>query len=179
MEVTAVLVGFAQVIVVLVGFISIFLTFLLRDNDPDPVMQMHARALIMVAPGVLIYALVPLVLAAFGLGIERAMQWMAGIGLLPFLVGSGLNFRSFFALSFNEKRRTGYYHMVLAGLIKAGVLACTLLILAGVAIVGNYFAILLAGTFGAVLALFTFFIDELRLFRADKMSAKETKEEVD
>ena len=170
MDLSAMLMGYAQIGVVLVGFSSVFFAFFLRDNQTDPVLAMHARALIMVSPLVLMAALIPLTLMGFGLGDENALRWSLFVLIVPGFCAGILNNYHFFQLSKKDKKRTGYWHMVLANSIAITMTVCSVLIITGKAIVGGYFGILLAATFGSTLALFTFFIEELGLFGARNKS---------
>ena len=170
MDLSSMLMGYAQIGVVLVGFSSVFFAFFLRDNKTDPVLAMHARALIMVSPIVLMAALLPLTLMAFGLSLGASLRWSLFVLLGPGLCAAILNNYHFFRLSKEDKKRTGYWHMVLANCIAFAMTVCSVLIISGKAIAGGYFGILLAATFGSTLALFTFFIEELGLFGGRKKS---------
>ncbi len=168
MDVSSTLMGYAQVGIVLVGFSSVFFAIFLRDNKTDPVLAMHARALIMVSPIALMAALLPLTFIAFGLTVEDSFRWSLAILFMPSLFAGALNNYHFLRLSSEDKKRTGYWHMALANGIAFSVLAFSALIVTGKAIVGGYFGLLLAPTFASTLALFTFFIDELNLFAFKK-----------
>lgn len=164
MDISSILMGYAQIGVVLVGFSSVFFAIFLRDNKTDPVLAMHARALIMVSPIVLMAALLPLTFIGFGMTVDDSLRWSLAILFIPSLIAGILNNYQFFRLSVEDKKRTGYWHMVLANCILISVLAFSGLIVTGKAIVGGYYGLLIAATFAATLALFTFFIDELGLF---------------
>ena len=164
MDISSTLMGYAQIGVVLVGFSSVFFAIILRDNKTDPVLAMHARALIMVSPIALMAALLPLTFISFGVTVEDSLRWSLAILFLPNLLAGVLNNFQFFRLSREDKKRTGYWHMVLANSVVFSMLAFSGLIVTGKAIVGGYFGLLIAATFASTLALFTFFIDELGLF---------------
>lgn len=168
MDLSATLMGYAQIGVVLVGFSSVFFAFFLRDNRADPVLAMHARALIMVSPIVLMAAILPLTFIGFGMAEEISLFWSLAVLFVPCLCAGVLNNYHFFRLSKADKKRTGYWHMVLANCIGVSMLVFSGLIFSGKAIVGGYLGNLLVATFGSTLALFTFFIEELGLFSTEK-----------
>ena len=164
-DIISVLLGFAQIGVVLLGFTSIFLAFFLRQGETDPVMGMHARALIMVAPFVLFLAILPIMFMGFGLGPDDAMRLSTVILLLPGLAAAVANNYNFIRLNTDERRRTGYFHMFLANLIVLSMFVFSVLILGNFTVQGPYIGIMVAASFGSVLALSTFFIEELGLFK--------------
>lgn len=166
MNIESVLIDFAQIAVVLIGFSSVFLTFLMRDMRLDPVLRMHARALIMVAPLALILSILPFVLMGFGLNLNAALRWALFAMVIPGSVATILNNYYFLQLSKPDRRRTGYAHMALANSISLGVVILFVLSITSRMVVGGFIGVLVLLTLGSVLALFTSFIDELRLFRA-------------
>lgn len=170
MNVETVLLGFAQIAVVLIGFSSVFLTFLMRETTLDPVMRMHARALIMVAPLALVLSIAPLVLMGFGMETDEALRWAFLFTMAPGSVASILNNYYFIRLSKADRRRTGYTHMALANCIALGTLIFFVMTMMGKSVLGCFIGALVLMTFGSVLALFTSFIDELRLFRERRES---------
>jgi hypothetical protein len=165
MNIESILLGFAQIAVVLIGFSSVFLTFLMRDTKLDAVMRMHARALIMVAPLTLALAITPLVLIGFELKEIDALRWSLAIVLVPGTPTAVLNNFYFLKLSIPDRKRTGYWHMVLANAIALGVLILSGVVFFTDKALGAYIGIIVLVTLGSVLALFTSFIDELSLFR--------------
>ena len=81
MDFFALLIGFLQVGVVLIGFIAIFLTFVLRDGVPTPARRFHARNMIAGAVGILNAVGIPLIILAFGWDDSSAARMAAGIQL--------------------------------------------------------------------------------------------------
>ena len=165
MNIELILLGFAQIAVVLIGFSSVFLTFLMRDSKLDAVMRMHARALMMVAPLTLVLTILPLVLIGFDLNETNALRWSIAIISVPCLTGAILNNFYFLKLSIPDRKRTGYWHMALANAIVLGALIFGAAAFFTDKTLGAYIGILVLATLGSVLALFTSFIDELNLFR--------------
>ena len=164
MDLDTLLIGFAQIGIVLIGFISVFLTFLLRDTTLDNVMRMHARALIMTAPLALAAAIVPLALFGFGVNETAALRWSIIILAGPGMAAAILNNYHFVKLSAPERKRTGYSHMALANVICGGMTALGIAALVTQYTAGSYIGILVLLTLASVLALFTSFIVELKLF---------------
>ena len=164
-DIISVLLGFAQIGVVLLGFTSIFLAFFLRQGETDPVMGMHARALIMVAPFVLVLAILPIMFIGFGLSPNQGMRVSTVILLLPGFAAGIMNNYNFLQLNSEDRRRTGYFHMFLANLIILTMFVFSVLIICNFLVQGPYIGLMVAASFGSVLALSTFFIDELGLFK--------------
>ncbi len=164
MELEAFFLTTAEISVVLIGFVTVFLTFLIGGNDVGKADRMHSRALLTSAYPMLFVPLVPL--AAIGYGASEATALFAfHVTGMVISSGIGIVMHWFYTrLTLAEVREVGWLHTIVsfglgygaAGFFLAGALGYAP---QGNAVVAVIFSFLLPGT-----ALFSFAAQRMGLF---------------
>ncbi|MEL6874184.1 MAG: hypothetical protein AAGM33_01790 [Pseudomonadota bacterium] len=154
----------AEISVVLIGFVTVFLTFLIGGNDVGKADRMHSRALLTSAYPMLFVPLVPLAAMSYGASEATALFTFHVTGVV-ISSGIGMVMHWFYSrLTWAELSEVGWLHTVVsfglgygaAGFFFAGALGYAP---HGNAVVAVILSFLLPGT-----ALFSFAAQRMGLF---------------
>lgn len=154
----------AEIAVVLIGFVTIFLTYVMSGREIGKADRMHSRALLTGAYPLLFVPFVPIAASAYGASEATALFAFHLAGFLANL-GLGAVIHWFYSrLSWAEIREVGWLHTVVSfslgwgagGFFIAGALGYAP---AGNAVVAVILSFLLTGT-----ALFSFAAQQMKLF---------------
>ena len=111
MELEGTLIGFAQLALVLTGFVSVFVVFLTSDEDKSRVNTHHATSMLVGSIVTVVESLIPIILYTYGLRDENLWWWSSLcallIGLAFFITMLSLTFQ----LTKAEFKEAGYLHM--------------------------------------------------------------------
>ena len=150
------LIGFAQLSLVLTGFVSIFVVFMIDKNEKSRVNTHHAASILVGSVLTLLATLVPIVLHHYGLEGETLWWWASAVFM-------GLSGSYFFCmasltvqLSGAEFKEAGYLHMGSSYLLGFGAAAVILLNLLGPATPGHYVFALVINMLVPLIAFVTF-----------------------
>ena len=120
MEESALLIGFAQLCLVLTGFVAVFVAFFSNGSEASKPDVHHALSMLIGSVLAFVIALVPLVLSAYGLSGTSLWYWSSIVGFaLSFAYGavmSSLTVR----LSWEEFKEAGIIHMGISYILGFG-----------------------------------------------------------
>ena len=156
MEQQSFLIGFAQIALVLTGFVSIFVVFLIDKNEKSRVNTHHATSILVGSVVTLLGTFAPIVLFHYGLMGEELWWWSSVV----FMVLASAYFISMASLTFQltkeQFKEAGYIHMASSyalGFTAAGV---NLLNLIGTPSAGHYVLALIVNLLVPLIAFVTF-----------------------
>lgn len=111
MELQGFLIGFAQLALVLTGFVSVFVVFLTAADERSRVNTHHAVAMLLGSLVTVVDALIPIVLFNYGLKGE-ALWWWSSIGAVIIGLAFFITMLSLtLQLTKAEFKEAGYLHM--------------------------------------------------------------------
>ena len=154
----------AEISVVLIGFVTVFLTFVVGGRDVGKADRMHSRSLLASAYPMLFVPLVPIAAMGYGASEATALFTFHVAGLAA-SASIGMVMHWFYSrLTWAEVRDVGWVHTIIsfgtgytaAGFFLAGALGYAP---EGNAVMGVILSFLLAGT-----ALFSFAAQQMNLF---------------
>ena len=144
----AVLLTTVEVAAVFIGFIVVFLTFVMGGQDRGKADRMHARALLTAALPLLLLPLIPLIVAAYG-GSE-AIAWR--IFHITGIIGGGIVWTImtwfFWNLAPEERKEVGYLHYAVS--VALGMMATGFLVAGAIGLAPA------ANALSAILCLFVY-----------------------
>jgi hypothetical protein len=164
MEYQAVLLTTIEVTAVFIGFIVIFLTFVMGGQDRGKADRMHARALMTAAYPLVFLPLVPLIFHAYGWSEAAAWRMFNIAGATAGLANGAVMSWFYSRLNREELREVGHVHSVTSfgtgftsfGFFLAGALGYAPI---GNALAGIFFLFILITT-----SLFSFAAQQMKLF---------------
>lgn len=150
------LIGFAQISLVLTGFVSIFVVFLIDRNEKSRVNTHHAASILVGSVITLLGTFVPIALFHYGL-LGEALWWWSSViliilGLTYFFVMASLTLQ----LTKEQFKEAGYIHMASSYLLGFTASGITLMNLVGTPIGGNYVMALIINLLVPLIAFVTF-----------------------
>lgn len=149
-------IGFAQLALVLTGFVSVFIIFLIGEADKSRANTHHATSILVGSLLSLIAALLPVVLYNYGFEGER-LWWWASIG---FSVISFTYFLTMLSMTVQLTRaqlaEAGYAHMISSYLLGIGAFGIVALNLIGPPVPGHYILALVINFLVPLIAFVTF-----------------------
>lgn len=161
MELQGFLIGFAQLGLVLTGFVSVFVVFLTSANERSRVNTHHAVSMLVGSLISVVYALIPIILFNYGLKGE-ALWWWSSLGAMILGLAFLVTMLSLtLQLTKAEFKAAGYLHMASSYLIG------TLAILIGAwnifvhPVVGNYILLMTLMFLISVIGFVTFSIQKI------------------
>lgn len=132
------LIGFAQLALVLTGFMSVFVVFSVSEQQRSRVMTHHAASMLVGSVITVIAAIVPIVFAYYGFEGE-AVWWWSSLVFAFFSVAFAATMLSMTVqLTAAQFREAGVLHMVSSYCLGTGAFVCCALNLLGVANPGHY-----------------------------------------
>lgn len=114
MEQSSVLIGFAQLCLVLTGFVAVFVTFFSVEKTKSKPDQHHALAMLIASVVSLIIALVPILFDSYGFVGQDLWFWSSAIGFAISLTFGGVMLSVSLRLSKAEFMEAGLVHMISA-----------------------------------------------------------------
>lgn len=111
MDHTTVLIGIAQISLVLTGFVTVFMGFFAGEHPPSKPDVHHAFAMLAGSVLVLLLALVPIVLGGYGFSDSQLWYWSSISGVVMGMVFGASMLRLTLKLTKEEFRQTGLLHM--------------------------------------------------------------------
>lgn len=156
MEQQSFLIGFAQLSLVLTGFVSIFVVFLIDRNEKSRVNTHHATSILVGSVITLLGAFAPMVLFHYGFSGDALWFWSSvifmGLALGYFVSMASLTIQ----LTSQQFKEAGYIHMASSytlGFTAAGI---NLLNLIGPPTAGHYILALVVNLLVPLIAFVTF-----------------------
>ncbi len=150
------LIGFAQITLVLTGFVSIFVVFLIDRDEKSRVNTHHAASILVGSVLTLMSTFVPVVLHQYGLSGAELWRWSS----VAFMLLASIYLVTMASLTFRltkpQFKEAGYIHMVSSyslGFTAAGI---NLLNLVGPPTPGNYVFALVVNLMVPLIAFVTF-----------------------
>ncbi|MFK8040814.1 hypothetical protein [Congregibacter sp.] len=111
MDYTTVLIGVAQISLVLTGFVAVFMGFFAEAQSPSKPDVHHAFAMLAGSVLVLLLALLPIVLGAYGFNDSQLWYWASMSGVVMGVVFGASMLRLTIKLTKEEFRQAGLLHM--------------------------------------------------------------------
>ena len=158
----AVLLTTVEVAAVFIGFIVVFLTFVMGGQDRGKADRMHARALLTAALPLLPLPLIPLIVDAYGGSEMVAWRLFHIAGLIAASVVGTIMTWFFWNLTPEERNEVGYLHYTIS--VSLGMMA------AGFFVAGAIGCAPAANALSAILCLFVYTATALFSFAAQHMS---------
>ncbi|MFN2100344.1 hypothetical protein [Altererythrobacter sp. MF3-039] len=164
MELEAFFLTTAEISVVLIGFVTIFLTFVMSGREIGKADRMHSRALLTGAYPLLFVPFVPIAANAYGVSEATTLFSFHLAGVLASVMIGVVMMGFYSRLSWADVKEVGWIHTVVSfalgwgawGFFLAGMLGYAP---AGNAVVAVILSFLLTGT-----ALFSFAAQQMKLF---------------
>lgn len=154
-------IGFAQLALVLTGFVSVFVVFLIDANEKSRVNTHHAASILVGSLITLLGAFVPIVLFHYGFFDLKLWWWSSAL----FLALSILYFISMFALTVQltkeQFKEAGYLHMFSSYTLGFSAAGVALMNLIGTPTPGNYVFALVLNLLVPLIAFMTFSVQRV------------------
>ncbi|MCR9279434.1 MAG: hypothetical protein NXH85_15870 [Pseudomonadaceae bacterium] len=164
MEESGILIGFAQLSLVLTGFVAVFVAFFSGEEPPSKPDIHHALSMLIGSVLALLVALVPLIVAAYGLKQEELWFWSSGIGLVLSAAYGTMMLNLTLRLTREEFKRAGVLHMIVSYSLGTTGSILMLLNLFGVSTPGPYILGMILTFMVALVGFITFSVQNfLRL----------------
>ncbi|NVE94113.1 hypothetical protein [Altererythrobacter lutimaris] len=154
----------AEISVVLIGFVTIFLTFVMSGKETSKADRMHSRALLITAFPLMVMPFIPIAAIAYGASEETALFAFHLSGVIATVAIGIVIYWFFLRMTWAEIKEVGMVHNVVSGITGWGAGGFFLAGALGYAPAGNavtavILAFLMTGT-----ALFSFAAQQMRLF---------------
>lgn len=112
MDSTSVLIGFAQISLVLTGFVAVFVAFFTGTQTPSKPDVHHAISMLIGSVLALMLSLTPIVLGSYGLSGSQLWYWASLFGVAMGSVYGMSMLRLTLKLTKEEFRKAGLIHMI-------------------------------------------------------------------
>ena len=156
MEQQAFLIGFAQISLVLTGFVSVFVVFLINQDEKSRVNTHHAASILVGSLITLIATFIPIVLFHYGLEGE-SLWWWSSLGFMLLTFTYFITMASLtLQLTKEEFKAAGYIHMGSSYFLGTSAAVINLLNLIDVPLPGHYALALVVNLLVPLIAFVTF-----------------------
>ncbi len=150
------LIGFAQISLVLTGFVSIFVVFLIDKNEKSRVNTHHAASILIGSLLTLIATFIPLLLFQYGLSGNELWWWSSCLFMILGITYFALMASLTFQLTKAQFKEAGYIHMASSYALGTTAAGINLLNLIGDSIPGHYLLALVINFLVPLVAFVTF-----------------------
>lgn len=155
------LIGFAQLALVLTGFMSAFLVYSFQEEEKSRVTTHHATSMLVGSVITMIAAIVPIVIAYYGFEGEELWWWSSLVFALFSLTFGGMMLSMTLRLTGAEFREAGLVHMISSYCFGTGAFVFCVLNLLGPANPGHYALALLLNLLVPLIALIALSIEKV------------------